>query len=33
MVIFYINCSELEFIMFHSKFHDHRNISSVGNDF
>ena len=33
MVIIYINSVELEFIMLHAKFHDHRTISSVGNDF
>ena len=32
-VIIYINCVELEFRMLHAKFHDHRTISSVGNDF
>ena len=33
MVIIYINFVELEFIMLHAKFHYHRTISSVGNDF
>ena len=33
MVIIYINCVELEFIMLHAKFHDHRTINSVRNDF
>ena len=32
-VIIYINCVELEFIMLHAKFHDHRTISSVEKDF
>ena len=26
----YTNCVEIEFIMLHAKFHDHRTISSVG---
>ena len=29
-VIIYINFVELEYIMLHVKFHDHRTISSVG---
>ena len=33
MVTIYINCVELEFIMLHAKFYDHRTISYVGNDF
>ena len=33
MVIIYINCEELEFIMLHAKFHDQRTISSVENEF
>ena len=32
-IIIYINCLELEFIMFHAKFDNHRTISSVGKDF
>ena len=32
MVIFYINFVELEYIMLHAKFHDHRTISSAGED-
>ena len=32
-VSIYSNYVELEFIMFHAKFHDHRTISSVGNFF
>ena len=31
--IIYSNCVELEFIMPHAKFHDHRTISYVGKDF
>ena len=33
MVIIYINFVELENILTHAKFHDHRTISSVGEDF
>ena len=33
MVIIYINCVELEFIMFHAKSHDNRFIGSVGKCF
>ena len=29
MVIIYINFVELEYILLHAKFHDHRTISSV----
>ena len=29
----YINFVELEYIILHAKFHDHRTISSVGEDF
>ena len=32
-IIIYINFVELEYIMLHPKFHDHRTISSVGEDF
>ena len=32
-VIIYINFAELEYILFHAMFHDHRTISSVGEDF
>ena len=32
MVIIYINCGGLEFIMSHAKFHHHRTISYVGNN-
>ena len=31
-VIIYIKFVELEYIMFHTKFHDHRTISSVGEN-
>ena len=31
-VIIYINFVELEYILLHAKFHDHRTISSVGED-
>ena len=31
MVIIYINFVELENILLHAKFHDHRTISSVGD--
>ena len=30
-VIIYINFVELEYILLHAKFHDHRTISSVGD--
>ena len=33
MVIIYINSVELEYIMIHSKFHDHMTNSSAGGDF
>ena len=33
MVIICINFVELENILLHAKFHDHRNISSIGEDF
>ena len=33
MVIIYINFVELQYILLHAKFHDHRPISSVGEDF
>ena len=29
----YINFVELEYILLHAKFHDHRTIYSVGEDF
>ena len=32
-VIIYINFVELEYILLHAKFHNHRTISSVGEDF
>ena len=32
-VIIYINFVELENILLHAKFHDHRTISSEGEDF
>ena len=32
-VIIYINFLELENILLHAKFHDHRTIGSVGEDF
>ena len=32
-VIIYINFVEIEYIMHHAKFHDHRTISSVEEDF
>ena len=32
-VIIHINFVELEYIMLHAKFHDHRTISSVEKDF
>ena len=32
-VILYINFVELEHILIHAKFHDHRTISFVGEDF
>ena len=32
-VIIYINLVELEYLLLHAKFHDHRTISSVGEDF
>ena len=32
-VIIYINFVELEYILLHEKFHGHRTISSVGEDF
>ena len=32
-VIIYKNFVELEYIMPHAKFHDHKTISSVGGDF
>ena len=32
-VIIYINFVELEYILLHAKFHDHRTISSKGEDF
>ena len=32
-VIIYINFVELEYILLHAKFHDHKTISSVGEDF
>ena len=32
-VIIYINFVELENMLLHAKFHDHRTISSVGEDF
>ena len=32
-VIIYITSVELEYILLHAKFHDHRTISSVGEDF
>ena len=32
-VIIYIMFVELEYIMSHAKFHDHRTISSVGEDY
>ena len=28
-----LNFVELEYILLHAKFHDHRTISSVGEDF
>ena len=33
MVIIYINFVDLEYILLHTKFHDHRTISSVGEYF
>ena len=30
MVFIYINFVELEYILLHAKFHDHRTINSVG---
>ena len=33
MVIIYINFVELEYILLHAKFHDHRTFSSVKEDF
>ena len=32
-VIIYINFAELEYIMLYAKFHNHRTISSVGEEF
>ena len=32
-VIIYIHSVELEYILLHVKFYDHRTISSVGEDF
>ena len=32
-VINYINFVELQYILLHAKCHDHRTISSVGEDF
>ena len=32
-VIIYINSVELEYILLHAKFHDHRTISFEGEDF
>ena len=32
-VIIYINFVELEYILRNEKFHDHRTIGSVGEDF
>ena len=29
----YMNFVELEYILLHAKFHDHRTICSVGEDF
>ena len=33
MVIIHINFVDLEYIILHAKFHDHRTISSVGEVF
>ena len=33
MVHIYMNCVELEIMIIHAKFHDHRTNSYVGKDF